>query len=825
MRWSKYTGLSAFAGVAFLLVYLATLLLPGEAQSIAGTFHVATDGSDVAGDGSPANPWATINHALLHVDDGSTILVRPGTYLGQVDLRGVFSQGVTVRSEVPYQARLRYRFTVVTCFYGKGITLEGFDISHTGTLDDSLVIQIMDLRGEAGGIDFVRDITLRNNIIHDSYNNDILKVNHGAGHITIEGNMFYNQAGPDEHIDINSVTDVVVQDNIFFNDFAGSGRPDWQNTSSFIVVKDSDGDRDTNLGSARITIRRNVFMNWEGSDGHNFVLIGEDAQPFYEAYDVMVENNLMLGNSANNMRAPFGVKGGQDITFRHNTVVGDMPALAFAMRLNVEGLNPANDRIHFYNNIWSDPTGTMGAGNLSQPPPPQRGDGFGGTRPDERAATGERVSEVADFSDTPLGETLSFTLRNNLYWNGGGSLPFAGDDLINYTDDPQLLIADPLFGDQAGLVIPRWVETTGRFADGSATIRAAFERVVDLYGKPDSASPVIGVADLSQVPIDDILGQTRDAVVADLGAYAFPRVWKEVPGGGMTPAGPEAVTYQGNPWILVQGTDNRIYRNILINGSWTGWSEVPGIGVTPAKIGAVVFQDDLYVFVRGTDSRIYVNRLSVSVWSGWSEVTGPGTTLAGPSAAVWNGVLYLFVRGADSRLYMNVFDGSWSGWSEVPGGGVSPSGPKAIVYEGGLYLVVQGSDNRIYHNLLSVAGWTGWHEVPGFGATHAELGAAIFQGGLDYFVQGTDLRIYTNRLTTSGGSWTGWHEVFGDGRTHAAPAATANATEECIAIQGVDNRIYVNEIFGGLTSINMGFESGGGGSTGPSSPSVGSRFK
>ena len=70
----------------------------------------------------------------------------------------------------------------------------------------------------------VSRITLRNNILHDSYNNDILKINNGAGQITVEGNIFYNQTGSDEHMDVNSVTDVVIQDNIFLNDFAGSGR-------------------------------------------------------------------------------------------------------------------------------------------------------------------------------------------------------------------------------------------------------------------------------------------------------------------------------------------------------------------------------------------------------------------------------------------------------------------------------------------------------------------------------------------------------------------------------------------------------------------------
>ena len=58
--------------------------------------------------------------------------------------------------------------------------------------------------------------------------------------------------------------------NIFFNDFAGSGRSNNNDTSSHIVIKDS------NLGSHNITVRRNVFLNWEGSTGSNFILIGED---------------------------------------------------------------------------------------------------------------------------------------------------------------------------------------------------------------------------------------------------------------------------------------------------------------------------------------------------------------------------------------------------------------------------------------------------------------------------------------------------------------------------------------------------------------------
>jgi hypothetical protein len=459
----------------------------------AASYYVATTGSNSSGDGSIGSPWATIGYALGQVPDGSTILVRPGTYIGQVRLDEIFAVGVTVRSEVLYQARLRNNNTVVTCYYGQGITLEGFDIAHSGPGAGALVIQIQDLLDEPGGPVYVSRITLRNNVLHDSYNNDILKINNGAGLITVEGNLFYNQTGSDEHIDVNSVIDVTIQDNIFFNDFAGSGRVNNNDTSSYIVIKDSNGNDDTNLGSQRITVRRNLFFNWQGSTGSNFVLVGEDGQPYFEAQDVLVENNLLLGNSSNTMRAPFGVKGGRNIIFNSNTVAGDLPALAFAMRLNREDQNPPNENIQFYNNLWSDPGGTMGA----------------------TASGGGN-----DFSDTPPSDTASFSLDYNLYWNGSAPIPADGGELINYTDDVHRQVGDPLLADQDGLILPRWEVTQGQFGGGFATIRQAFEHLVSAYGAPAAGSWAIDRANPLQAPSEDILGNPRPGgAVPDLGAY------------------------------------------------------------------------------------------------------------------------------------------------------------------------------------------------------------------------------------------------------------------------------------------------------------------
>ncbi len=475
-----------------LLLVIAHLFFIAQSAPIysapeGAIYYVATNGSD-GGDGSLANPWATITHALDSVPPGSEILVRPGVYDGRVRLRGAFSPGVTVRSEVPYLAVLQNDDRVITAYSApggvSGITLEGFEIRHSGPGAAPLVVHI-----DGGGDGSVGNITLRNNVMHDSYNNDILKINNAAHDVLVTGNLFYNQTGSDEHIDINSVENVVVQDNVFFNDFAGSGRSNDNDTSSYIVIKDSNAADDVYVGSSNITVRRNVFLNWEGSTGANFVLIGEDAQTFVEGRQILVENNLMLGNAPNVMRAPIGVKSGEDVTFRHNTIAGDLPSLAYAMRLNVENPAVTNQNINFYNNAWSDPTGTMGAENPSRP---------------------------NDFSDTPPGETGAFVLANNLYWNGGEPIPQDSGELVNYTDDPTSHVANPLLPGQSGIQLPRWNPVAQQFADGSSAIRQAFERLVNLYGTAAPSSPLVDAARPDQSPVEDILGNVRAA--PDLGA-------------------------------------------------------------------------------------------------------------------------------------------------------------------------------------------------------------------------------------------------------------------------------------------------------------------
>ncbi|MFZ6028742.1 MAG: hypothetical protein ACOYYS_13585 [Chloroflexota bacterium] len=456
---------------------------PAAVAMPAATYYVATDGIDAAGRGTEAQPWRTIPYALGQVPDGSTILVKPGEYVGEINLNGYFTQGVVVRSQVPYQARLRNSPEKVIHTYDgcRGITLEGFDIAGSPAAGP-LVVHI-----EGGGsLGNVSHIVLANNVFHDSYDNDILKINYSASHITVRGNMFYNQSGSDEHMDINSVTDVIIEDNVFFNDFAGSGRPAG-NTSAFINIKDSADDDDV-TGSSQITVRRNVFLNWEGNRNYGFIQLSEDSMPYYESYDVLIENNLMLGNAPGVMRAPVSAQGTRDVTFRNNTIAGNLPSAAYALSLYEWDGSLINQNVSYYNNIWADPTGTMGT----------------------------EYEEDYDFSMTPPGATQSAVLDNNLYWNGGQNIPVDANAALNYTDDAHRLVANPLLGSQAGLAVPRWLPGEGRFADGSASIREAFERLVTHYGTPGTGSQAIDAADPANAPTDDILGRTRSA--PDLGA-------------------------------------------------------------------------------------------------------------------------------------------------------------------------------------------------------------------------------------------------------------------------------------------------------------------
>ncbi|MFB3894121.1 MAG: hypothetical protein ACE15C_19125 [Phycisphaerae bacterium] len=463
------------------LVAAIWLCLPGELAS-AGTYYIAPDGSDSRGDGSARRPWASIDRATRAIpDDGSTIIIRDGLYVGAQNLARHFARPCVVKAEHPYRARFRSADNSTRafhCYGGSNVTFRGLEFFGSGGTGSEYVMHISKKE--------THDITFEDCIIHDSYQNDLVKVNDECHHITFRNCILYNVPnGGDEIFDINFVTDVVVEDSIMLSDMEGSGRKNENRNQALIVIKNSTGPEHKDF-CKRITLRRNVFCNWQGQGDQSYVLVGEDAKDFWEAQDVTIENNLFLFNNTNKSTGAITLKCHvRNITIRANTVCGTVYGwTAYALRCSEEKPKLEMEGVYVYNNIFTDPAGKM-----------------------QKLIDG-RTQYVKDFK-----------LRSNLYWNGGKAFSHVDRSLARFpADDPAAVVADPKLADPSRMIIPRWDAAKFRFLSGQETIRGEFERIVKTHGAIPAGSPAVGKADPKLMPADDILGHKRGAK-PDIGAF------------------------------------------------------------------------------------------------------------------------------------------------------------------------------------------------------------------------------------------------------------------------------------------------------------------
>ncbi len=437
-----------------------------EAPPPVCNFWVSPSGNDLAA-GTQTQPWATVTHAAATIPDaGCTVWVEDGVY-GAVTVERRFATMTTFRAVNRYRAVFEASNTPFDIDGARNVTFQGFEMRHSGPGATGYVA-IVDRDNPTGT--WAENIVLRDNIFHDSYDNDLLKVHSGVRNATVEGNVFYNQGPNEQHMDVNSVTDVVIQGNLFFNDFARSGRASPGDTKHFIVVKDSGGMDDGQLGSQRVTIRQNVFMSWEGGN-EAFLQIGNDGKPYYEAEDVTIENNLFVGNGAGAAGTTLGVAGARNVSFINNTVVGNHPTSAYGFRVDRKFDNPINDGLRLSNNVWSDPTGTMGS-----------------------------------FSAGDPAAVMGLVLSNNVYWNGGSAID--PGTVAGPGADPSASLSDPVVTDGPP-VVPFWTGTA--FLGGGSTIDAEFTRLVGAHGAISPSSSAVSLADTAYAPSVDITGSSRDA--------------------------------------------------------------------------------------------------------------------------------------------------------------------------------------------------------------------------------------------------------------------------------------------------------------------------
>jgi parallel beta-helix repeat protein len=86
----RISGRPIFATGFVLLFLLATVVFvvpPARAATAPVVLYVSQSGNDSMGDGSVANPFATISHAVGLAPSGATVVVSPGTYAESVMIK------------------------------------------------------------------------------------------------------------------------------------------------------------------------------------------------------------------------------------------------------------------------------------------------------------------------------------------------------------------------------------------------------------------------------------------------------------------------------------------------------------------------------------------------------------------------------------------------------------------------------------------------------------------------------------------------------------------------------------------------------------------
>lgn len=170
---------------------------------------------------------------------------------------------------------------------------------------------------------------------------------------------------------------------------------------------------------------------------------------------------------------------------------------------------------------------------------------------------------------------------------------------------------------------------------------------------------------------------------------------------GQTYSAPSAVVKDGSQVeVFIRGTNDRVYSivNNLAGDLWLYWSELPGNGMTLAGPAAARTPDtgsgNTYLFVEGLDDQIYYTyRPHLGSWTGaWYLLPGGGSTYWGPAAVSdANGNLEIFVKGLDGYIWQ--FYGDEWRWFD---GHQSFASPSAAYTSWGLCVFITGTDHRIY---------------------------------------------------------------------------------------------------------------------------------
>jgi hypothetical protein len=234
---------AGLAGLLLLLVALPLSLLAPREVAAAGTYYVATTGSDATGTGTLAQPWRTIQKAADSVGPGSTVLIQPGTYTGAVE----------IAIPAPAASPVTFRGN------GAGVVIEAASVARDAVLitESSYVtwenIRIQNAPRAGMRVSMSNHVTIRDNVFANNqrwglftdFSDDLLiegnesfgaTIEHGIYHSNsgdrpvIRGNVIHDNHANGLHMngDISmggdgTITSPVVEGNYIFNNGVGGG--------------------------------------------------------------------------------------------------------------------------------------------------------------------------------------------------------------------------------------------------------------------------------------------------------------------------------------------------------------------------------------------------------------------------------------------------------------------------------------------------------------------------------------------------------------------------------------------------------------------------
>jgi hypothetical protein len=231
----------------------------------------------------------------------------------------------------------------------------------------------------------------------------------------------------------------------------------------------------------------------------------------------------------------------------------------------------------------------------------------------------------------------------------------------------------------------------------------------------------------------------------------------------------------GNEEVFWRGTDNNLYQEYSINGTWYGPDQLTtsaNLASDPEPISWGV--GNLEVFGKGTDGNLW-QMYYLNGWQGPASLGDGPLGTATPMPVSWGvGNIEIFWEGTDQNLWEAYYANGWIG---PVGLGDGPLGagntPQPVSWGvGNIELFWEGTDQNLWEAYYA----NGWIGPVGLGDGPLGTGATLTpvswgSGNLEVFWKGTDQNLWQAYYAN------GWHgpQGLGDGPLGSVPHPVASA--------------------------------------------------